>query len=121
MKIQESGQNYLETILILSERNGSVRAIDIVHELEFTKASISVAMKRLREENYVQVDCDGNITLTDRGKSIAEEMYERHRILTKALTAVGVDETIAAEDACKIEHHISRESFEKIKKYIEKK
>ena len=120
MQIRESAENYLETILILSQRKGKgeVRSIDIVNELEFSKPSVSVAMKNLRENGYITVDKDGYIRLTDKGLEIAEKMYERHTLLTKWLTALGVDEKIAVEDACRIEHVISDESFEAIKKHI---
>ena len=118
MKIQESAQNYLETILILSKRLPHVRSIDIVNQLSFLKPSISIAIKNLREGGYVKVDSDGYITLTDSGLEIAETMYERHTLLTDWLTFLGVDEKIAAEDACRIEHVISAESFEAVKKHV---
>ncbi|HIS32453.1 MAG TPA: metal-dependent transcriptional regulator [Candidatus Limivivens intestinipullorum] len=118
MKIQESAQNYLETILILSKRLPHVRSIDIVNQLSFSKPSISIAIKNLREGGYVKVDSDGYITLTDSGLEIAETMYERHTLLTDWLTFLGVDEKIAAEDACRIEHVISAESFEAVKKHV---
>ena len=120
MQIRESAENYLETILILSQRKGKgeVRSIDIVNELEFSKPSVSVAMKHLRENGYITVDKDGYIRLTHKGLEIAEKMYERHTLLTKWLTALGVDEKTAVEDACRIEHVISDESFEAIKKHI---
>ena len=114
MKIHESAENYLETILILSQRNGSVRSIDIANELEFSKASISVAMKRLRENDYIRMDAGGLITLTPRGLEIAEKMYFRHKVLSGLLISLGVDEQIALEDACRIEHVISEQSFEKL-------
>ncbi|MCI8400658.1 MAG: metal-dependent transcriptional regulator [Lachnospiraceae bacterium] len=117
MKIQESAENYLETILILSERIGNVRSIDIVNELEFTKPSVSVAMKNLRENGYVHMDKDGYITLTDAGRGIAEMIYERHKFLSGWLIQLGVDAKTATEDACRIEHVISRESFEAIKRH----
>ncbi len=117
MKIQESAENYLETILILQQRNGMVRSIDIVNELEFSKPSVSVAMKNLRENGYISMDEDGYIKLTDKGLEIAEKMYERHIFITKWLSALGVDPVIAAKDACRIEHVISAESFEAIKKH----
>ncbi len=120
MKIKESAENYLESILILQRKNGNVRSVDIAHELSFTKPSVSVAMKAFREEGYVVVDNAGNITLTEKGRTIAEKMYERHQILAKALMALGVDEETAYEDSCKIEHHISEQSFTKIKEYLEK-
>lgn len=115
MKIQESAENYLETILILQQRNGSVRSIDIANELGFSKPSISIAMRNLRENNYISVDKSGLISLLPPGKEIAERMYERHTLLTHCLTSLGVSPDIAAEDACRIEHVISAESFEAIK------
>lgn len=120
MKIHESAENYLETIHILSKRIGNVRSIDIVNELEFSKPSVSIAMKNLRENGYVLVDKDGHITLTDAGLEIAETMYERHTLLTRWLMNLGVPEDIAAEDACRIEHVISAESFQAIKGHAEK-
>ena len=119
MKIKESAENYLETILILSKKHGIVRSIDVANEMNFTKASISVAMKRLREDEYVKVDGDGAITLTDKGKEIATRVYERHQLIAKILIALGVNEETAYEDSCKIEHDLSQESFEKIKAYYE--
>ena len=118
MKIQESAENYLETILILSHRNPYVRSIDIANELSFSKPSVSVAMKNLRENGYIQVDGDGFITLTEAGLAIAEMIYERHSLLSNWLTALGVDPQIAVEDACRIEHVISPESFEAIKRHV---
>ena len=118
MKIQESAENYLETILILQKRKGTVRAIDIVNELEFTKPSVSVAMKNLRENGYVLVSREGHITLTDKGMEIAQTMYERHTLISDWLKALGVNPKTAVEDACRIEHVISAESFEAIKKHI---
>lgn len=120
MKIKESAENYLETILMLKNENGYVRSIDIAHHLEYTKASVSVAMKSFRNEGYITVDGDGNIELTEKGLEIAEKMYERHRIIAKALIALGVDEDTAYEDSCKIEHDLSNQSFEKIKEYMVK-
>ncbi|MGB4125473.1 MAG: metal-dependent transcriptional regulator [Firmicutes bacterium] len=118
MKIRESAENYLETILILSQRKGSVRSIDIVDELEFSKPSVSVAMKKLRKSGHIQMDADGYITLTDKGRSIAETIYERHRLLSNWLIQLGVNQEKAVEDACRIEHVISAESFEAIKKHV---
>ena len=115
MKIQESAENYLETIHMLKQQNGSVRSIDIAHELGFSKPSVSVAMKNLRENGYIVVDDGGQINLTDLGQEIADRMFERHTLLTGWLTALGVSPEVAAEDACKIEHVISDESFEAIK------
>ena len=114
MKIRESAENYLETILILSQRKGSVRSIDIVDELEFSKPSVSVAMKKLRKSGHIQMDADGYITLTDKGRSIAETIYERHRLLSNWLIQLGVNQEKAVEDACRIEHVISAESFEAV-------
>lgn len=116
MKIQESAENYLETILILKNKNGAVRSIDIANELGFSKPSVSVAMKNLRENGYIEVDSSGYITLLDSGRQIAKKIYERHTTLSKWLVSLGVDAKTAAEDACRIEHIISSESFEAIKK-----
>lgn len=115
MKIHESAENYLETILVLRKRNGNVRAIDIANELEFSKPSVSVAMKNLRNNGYIQVDDAGSITLTQEGLQIAQSVYEKHTILTACFVALGVPQEIAAEDACRIEHVLSPESFEAIK------
>ena len=119
MQIRESAENYLETILILSQRKGKgeVRSIDIVNELEISKPSVSVAMKNLRENGYITVDKDGYIRLTDKGLEIAEKMYERHTLLSQWLIKLGVDEKVAVEDACRMEHVISAESFAAIKKH----
>lgn len=119
MQIRESAENYLETILILSQRKGKgeVRSIDIVNELEFSKPSVSVAMKNLRENGYITVNKDGYIDLTEKGAEIAEKMYERHTLLSKWLITLGVDEKTAVEDACRMEHVISAESFAAIKKH----
>lgn len=119
MQIRESAENYLETILILSQRKGKgeVRSIDIVNELEFSRPSVSVAMKNLRENGYITVDKDGYIRLTDKGLEIAEKMYERHTLLSQWLIKLGVDEKVAVEDACRMEHVISAESFAAIKKH----
>ena len=118
MKIQESAENYLETILVLKERKGLVRSIDIANELEFSKPSVSIAMRNLRENGYVSVDAGGFITLLPAGQEIAERIYERHRLLTKWLTGLGVDPAIASEDACRIEHVISDESFLALKRSL---
>lgn len=118
MKIQESAENYLEAILMLRERNGHVRSIDVANELNFTKASVSVAMKRFRQEEYIIVNPDGNITLTDKGMEIAQKIYERHKLIAKGLIALGVDEETAYEDSCRIEHDISDQSFDKLKEYL---
>ena len=121
MKIKESGENYLETILILKKELGYVRSIDVAHHLQVSKPSVSVAMKLLREEGYITVDEAGNISLTESGTNIADKMYERHQMIAKALIALGVSEETAFSDSCKIEHDLSQESFEKIKAYLEKK
>ncbi len=119
-KIQESAENYLETILLLNRRNGSVRSIDIAAELEFSKPSVSVAMKNLREHGCITVDENGQISLTDKGLQIAESVYERHTLFTEWLIGLGVDPRTAAKDACRIEHVISEESFQAIKKHAGK-
>ena len=119
MQIHESAENYLETILILQKRNGRVRAVDIAAELNYSKPSISVAMKNLRLGGYIEVEPNGNITLRDRGLAIAEKIYERHTLLTEYLTALGVSPKTAAEDACRMEHVLSQESFEKIRSHGE--
>lgn len=121
MKIQESGENYLETILILKARNGCVRAVDIANELNFSKPSVSKAMSVLKEAGHVKVDRLNQILLTQTGQEIAEKIYERHLVLTEYLVSLGVDEEIASKDACKIEHVISEESFEKIKELVKGK
>lgn len=118
MKIQESAENYLETILILQNRKGAVRSIDIVNEMDFSKPSVSVAMKNLRENGYIEMDKNSYITLTDKGRVIAERTYERHTLFSDWLTALGVSPAVAAEDACRIEHVISVETFEAIKAHV---
>ena len=118
MNNSESSENYLETILILSKSRPVVRSVDIAEELGFKKSSVSVAMKNLREREHITVTKEGFIYLTQTGREIAEMIYERHELFTKWLTSLGVDEIIAAQDACKIEHVLSRESFEAIKKHI---
>lgn len=120
MKIHESAENYLETILMLHKKKGHVRSIDIVNELEFTKPSVSVAMKNLRENGYIHMDAEGYITLSETGAAIAETMYERHTLLTNWLVQLGVSPEIAVEDACRIEHVLSAESFEAIKRHAAK-
>ena len=117
MALKESAENYIEAIYVLYKKNGAVRSIDIANEMNFTKASISVAMKHLREDGYISMDSDGLITLTEKGIEIAEMVYERHQIIAKLLIALGVSEETAYEDSCKIEHDLSQESFEKIKEY----
>ena len=119
MKIQESAENYLETILILKQRNGAVRSIDIANELDFSKPSVSVAMKNLRENGYIHMDAGGYITLTEKGREIAEMIYERHTLISSWLVTLGVEKKTAIEDACRIEHVISAESFEAIKSHVQ--
>lgn len=116
----ESAENYLETILLLSKIRPVVRSVDIAEELGFKKSSVSVAMKNLRQKEQITVTKEGFIYLTDSGKEIAEMIYERHELLTSWLTALGVDSKIAAEDACKMEHVISKQSFEAIKQHVQK-
>ena len=119
MQIHESAEDYLETILVLQQRLGRVRSIDIVNELGYSKPSISVAMKRLRENHYIEMDAEGFITLNDSGRAIAERIYTRHDLLTKFLVTLGVSRETAAADACKIEHDLSDETFEKIRQHAE--
>ena len=120
MKIHESAENYLETILVLQQRNGSVRSIDIANELEFSKPSVSVAMKNLRLNGYIEVDAAGQIRLLPEGRAIAEAVLEKHKMMTAFLIALGVSPEVAAEDACRIEHVLSNESFEAIKEHVKK-
>jgi len=118
MSTHESAENYLETILVLHNRLGEVRSVDIVNELEFTRPSVSVAMKKLREGGHIKMDGDGYITLTESGMRTAKRMLERHTILTGFLALLGVDGETAAKDACRIEHVISEQSFEKISSFV---
>lgn len=118
MKIQESAENYLETILMLKEEKGAVRSIDIVHHLDFSKPSISRAMSLLRENGYITMDKEGYIELTRSGMEIASRIYERHQLLTQWLTRLGVDPDVASADACRMEHDISEETFQKLKDHI---
>lgn len=120
-KTNESAENYLETILMLSERLPVVRSVDIANELDFKKSSVSIAMKNLREKNHITMTDAGYIYLTEDGREIAEMIYERHKLLTKCLEKLGVDSEIATQDACKIEHVISKESFDAIKQYVSDK
>ncbi len=115
MKIHESAEDYLEAILKLREEHGMVRSIDIVRELGFSKPSISVAMKNLRENGYIQMDDDNYITLLPPGEEIAQRIYGRHKLLTQIFIQLGVSQETAAADACKVEHDLSEETFEKIK------
>ena len=120
MEIHESAEDYLETILILRERSGLVRSIDIATEMNYSKPSISVAMKKLRENVYIEMDKDGFITLTDSGYQIASSIYNRHKVLTAFFVSLGVNQETAAEDACKIDHDLSEETFPKIKEHAMK-
>ncbi len=115
---RESVENYLETILILKKRKGLVRSIDVVNEMEFTKPSVSVAMKKLREAGLVEVDREGHLTLTEEGQERAERVYERHRVLEEAFCRLGVPPEIAREDACRVEHVLHEESFQRIKEHV---
>ena len=115
--VNESAENYLETILVLSQTPPVVRSVDVANELGFKKSSVSVAMKNLREKNHITVTDAGFIYLTESGKKIAEMIRERHQLLTEWLTRLGVPEEIASEDACKLEHVLSAESFEAIKRF----
>ena len=119
MKVQESAENYLETILMLSLKGEGVRSIDIVNELDYSKPSVSVAMKNLRTKGYIIMGTDGYITLTDKGKKIADAMYERHVAISDWLISLGVDKKTALNDACKMEHAISEKSFSALKNHIE--
>ena len=119
-KVNESAENYLETILILGETLPVVRSVDVANELGFKKSSVSIAMKNLREKNHITVTDAGYIYLTESGKEIADMIYERHELLTSWLVELGVPQEIASEDACKMEHVLSKESFEAIKKIADK-
>ena len=117
---KESEEDYLETILILNGRMPAVRSVDIAEEMGYSKASISVAMKNLKEKEYIEISKEGYITLTPSGKKIASEIYERHKVITDLLIGLGVNPVTASEEACKIEHDISAETFEAIKRHIKK-
>ena len=118
MVLQESGEMYLETILILTIRDKLVRSIDVAKYMSFSKPSVSRAMGRLKEQGYITIDPEGYIMLTESGREIAEKIYERHTVLTALLMRLGISEQTAAEDACKIEHDISDETFEAIKRHV---
>ncbi len=118
MKLYESAEDYLERILILQEKLGHVRAIDLVHDMNFSKPSVSVAMHKLEDNGFIKIEDDGNIVLTKKGKEIAESVYDRHITITKALVNLGVSEEQARIDACKIEHDISEETFSKLKEVV---
>ena len=118
MSVHESGEMYLEAILVLSQKNGFVRSIDVSEYLGYSKPSVSRAMGLLRQGEYIQVDTDGSITLTDTGLAIAEKIFERHTVLSQLLIRLGVSEETATADACKLEHASSDESFEAIKRHM---
>jgi len=120
LKTHESAENYLETILALGYNGNQVRSIDIVNELDYSKPSVSVAMKNLRAKGYIEIDGEGYITLTESGREIAESMYERHMLISDWLIYLGVDKKTAVNDACKMEHAMSEKSFFAIKNQIEK-
>ena len=121
MALQESGEMYLETIFVLSKTNSHVRSIDISEHMGYSKPSISRAMSILKQDGYILVDSDGFITLSDTGRSVAEKIFERHTLLSGILMRLGVSPEVAADDACKIEHAISDESFEAIKRHVSNK
>ncbi len=118
MQIRESAEDYLEAILVLSKQGGGVRSVDIASMLGVSKPSVSHAMKLLREDGYIAMDRYGTVTLLEKGEEIAMRIYERHQVLTKMLEGLGVSEEVAKADACKLEHDISDESFEKIKEHL---
>ena len=120
MKIQKSAEDYLETILILQERSGTARSVDVAAELGFSKASVSVAMKKLRENGYIRVDEDGLLLLTDPGRAIAQSIYARHKLLTAFFVQLGVSEETAAADACKIEHDLSEETYQALLHHVQR-
>ena len=119
MKVHESREDYLETILILKKRNGTVRSIDIANELGYSRPSVSRAIKLLREKEFINVSENGLISFTEKGQKKAKEVYERHVLITEFLTALGVDELTASQDACRMEHVISKDSFQALKKYAD--
>ena len=120
MILLESGEMYLETILVLQQRNSKVRSIDISEEMQFSKPSVSRAIKLLKTNGYINVDAQGYITFTEKGKEVAEDIYDRHQVLTSCLVSLGVPQDLAAKDACKIEHDLSPETFAAIKKHMKK-
>ncbi|MBQ2675913.1 MAG: metal-dependent transcriptional regulator [Clostridia bacterium] len=120
MRLQESGEMYLETIYVLSKQGNSVRSLDVAEHMGYSKPSVSRAVKLLKDGEYITVSKDGYITLTESGSLVAEKIYARHTILTDLLIGLGVDPKVAASDACKLEHDISDQSFAAIKKYVEK-
>ena len=120
MEMRQSSEDYLEAILMLRERNGAVRAVNVAEELAFSKASVSIAMKKLRENGYVTLDEDGFLLLTAAGEEVATRVYKRHQVLTSFFVSLGVDPDTAARDACKVEHDISQETFEKLLAHAQK-
>ena len=120
MVIHESAEDYLESILVLQQRRGQVRSIDIVNELGYSKPSVSIAMKKLRENGYISMDADGFITLNESGLEVASRVYGRHKTLSKLFVLLGVTPEVASEDACKVEHDLSEETFRCIQQYLEK-
>ena len=120
MVIHESAEDYLESILVLRERRGQVRSIDVVNELGYSKPSVSIAMKKLRESGYISLDADGSITLNESGLEIASRIYGRHKTITRFFVLLGVDPAVAAEDACKVEHDLSDETFARLKEFVER-
>ncbi len=120
MRVHESSEDYLETILMLKERKGYVRSVDVANELAFTKASVSVAMKKLRGNGYVQMEADGSLVLTEAGLAIARRVYDRHRLLTEFFVRLGVDPEVAAQDACRVEHDLSEQTFSKLVEHAQK-
>lgn len=118
MKIQESAENYLEAILMLEQQQGEARSIDVANRLGVSKPSVSYAMKRLRENGYVEMDSAGKLSLTESGRAIAQNIYAKHELLSDFLQALGVDHATARADACRMEHAISQKSFEKISAYL---
>ena len=120
MVIHESAEDYLESILVLQQRRGQVRSIDIVNELGYSKPSVSIAMKKLRENGYINMDADGSITLNESGMAIASRVYGRHKTLSKLFELLGVSPEVASEDACKVEHDLSEETYRCIQRYLDK-
>ena len=120
MVIHESAEDYLETILMLQETRGHVRSIDIVNKLNYSKPSVSVAMKKLRENGYIVMDGEGFITLTESGRAIAENVYGRHKLISRFLREIGVDEETAAAEACRIEHDLSQDTVDKLREHLNK-
>ncbi len=119
MNLYESSEDYLETILMIKEEKGYVKSIDIAEHLHFSKPSVSIAMKKLLENGYIVIGKNGHIELTEKGSEVASKTYDRHKILTKVFISLGIDKDVAAKDACKVEHDLSEETFQAIKKYSE--